>query len=278
MKAGRDIRVSLVLIPEATAATLLSVHDIFSLYQQVVPGETPYAVTIVGENTMPVTTASKITLQVQAACDEVPVTDIVIVPSLLVPGPTWSSGKYPALIAWLQRQYAQGAVVCSACSGVFPLLEAGLFADEPVTCHWFYEPALQECHRAGADGLYPAHPYRTCQTITGKQRTAGRYHRRRHRLRSPGLLPQAVQAHHHAHSQRLPAEVPHALPSNWLAIPADSTADEVGSGPNGTWCHYCPDPCSFAPFASFASVIEKNVDLAKRAKDAKKSAPLAALV
>jgi transcriptional regulator GlxA family with amidase domain len=33
--------------------------------------------------------------------------------------------------------------MCSACSGIFPLLETGLFENEPVTCHWYYEPMLR---------------------------------------------------------------------------------------------------------------------------------------
>jgi transcriptional regulator GlxA family with amidase domain len=140
----KEIRVSLVLIPDVTASTLLSIYDIFTLLPRLVPGEAPYSVTIVGESTAPVSTSCAISLQAQASFADVPVTDIVIVPSLMLRTPLWPVGKYQELVAWLKRQYAQGAVLCSACSGVFPLLETGLFDEVPVTCHWYYEPALRK--------------------------------------------------------------------------------------------------------------------------------------
>src|SRR5690606_9683182 len=92
----------------------------------------------------PVATASALTLQAECSFDDMHSTDIVIVPSLLLPDVGWPAGKYPHLIDWLQRQYRQGAVLSSACSGVFPLLETGLFDSEPVTCHWFYESLLRK--------------------------------------------------------------------------------------------------------------------------------------
>ena len=55
----------------------------------------------------------------------------------------WSGGKHPRLIEWLQHQHRLGAVMCSACSGIFPLLATGLFDREPVTCHWYYEQMLR---------------------------------------------------------------------------------------------------------------------------------------
>lgn len=145
MKKQTEIRVCVVLLPEAAASTLLYVHDIFRLFSSVVPGETPYAVTIVGESLAPITTASAIVLKANATYESAPAADIVIVPSLLLPNFTWVSGKYPAMNQWLREQYANGATIGSACSGVFPLLEAGLLDGEPVTCHWYYESALRKC-------------------------------------------------------------------------------------------------------------------------------------
>src|SRR5690606_15294848 len=66
-------------------------------------------------------------------------------PSLLLPNQGWTTGRYPAMIAWLKREYERGAILCSACSGIFPLLETGLFDHVPVTCHWFYESRLRSC-------------------------------------------------------------------------------------------------------------------------------------
>jgi transcriptional regulator GlxA family with amidase domain len=45
-------------------------------------------------------------------------TDIAIVPSLLVADGVWRRGRYPELVEWLQRVHGDGAILCSACSGV----------------------------------------------------------------------------------------------------------------------------------------------------------------
>jgi transcriptional regulator GlxA family with amidase domain len=59
------------------------------------------------------------------------------------PTTEWPTGRHPRLMEWLRAQYAQGAVLGSACTGVFPMLEAGVFAGIPVTCHWDYARALR---------------------------------------------------------------------------------------------------------------------------------------
>ncbi|MDY6982102.1 MAG: helix-turn-helix domain-containing protein [Pseudomonadota bacterium] len=150
MIKNREIRVSLVLIPEATASTLLSVFDIFRLFSHIVPGEKPYCVTIVADTTQPIMTASGIELKANATFDAAPVADIVIMPSLVPPTSEWPTGQHPRMMDWLRAQYAQGAVLGSACTGVFPMLEAGVYDGIPVTCHWDYERALRHSF-PGAD-------------------------------------------------------------------------------------------------------------------------------
>jgi transcriptional regulator GlxA family with amidase domain len=137
------ITVSIVLIPEAVASTLLSVYDIFTLFEQVVPGDTSYKIKLVAESITPVLTASNIPLQPGATFDSTSASDIVVLPALLLPHSGWEAGKHSRLIDWLRRQYHQGAVMCSACSGIFPLMETGLFDAQPITCHWYYEPMLR---------------------------------------------------------------------------------------------------------------------------------------
>ena len=61
-------------------------------------------------------------------------------PSLLVPGGAWQSGRYEDLVAWATAMHAQGAVICSACSGIYLLAETGLFDGADATVHWSYAP------------------------------------------------------------------------------------------------------------------------------------------
>ena len=67
----------------------------------------------------------------------------------------WRKGRYPRLVGWLQRMHARGALLCSACSGIFLLAETGLWDGKDATVHFGYA-------RAFAD-LFPAvaiHPER----------------------------------------------------------------------------------------------------------------------
>src|SRR3546814_2551488 len=50
----------------------------------------------------------------------------------------WDSGRYPRVVAWLKQVHARGAVLCSACSGIFLLAESGLFDQRNATVHFGY--------------------------------------------------------------------------------------------------------------------------------------------
>ena len=65
-------------------------------------------------------------VDVQRTIDDIETSDIVIVPSLVMRGSGWQKGRYPRLVEWLQRMHAGGALLCSACSGIFLLGETGL--------------------------------------------------------------------------------------------------------------------------------------------------------
>ena len=56
-------------------------------------------------------------------------------------------GRYPQLVAWLQRMHERGAVLCSACSGIFLLAETGLFDGKDATVHFGYAREFATCTR-----------------------------------------------------------------------------------------------------------------------------------
>jgi transcriptional regulator GlxA family with amidase domain len=102
----------------------------------------PFNVEIVGEAVGPLELASRVPINVQRAISDIETTDIVIVPSVLLRPEGWEKGRYPALVDWLQRIYERGAVLCSACSGVFLLAETGLFDAQDATVHFGYASAF----------------------------------------------------------------------------------------------------------------------------------------
>ncbi|MGQ9365354.1 GlxA family transcriptional regulator [Azospirillum sp. ST 5-10] len=144
METARPLRVSLLAFPDAVVSTLTGIHDVLGAFgmlaglDDAIPDRPPFAVEIVGAARGPVGLASGMPLTVQRAVAEVEATDILIVPSVLVGQAGWRSGRYPELVAWAARMHEAGAVLCSACSGVFLLAETGRFDGRPATVHWGY--------------------------------------------------------------------------------------------------------------------------------------------
>lgn len=143
MAHGRGARVSIVALPEAMPSTLTGLHDaryaagaVPSLEAPIVPE--PFAVDIVGERRGELRLASGLPLDVPRSLEEVDDAEIVLIPSLLVDGGRWQPGRHPELIRWLREMHGRGALLCSACSGLYPLAETGLFDDREATVHWGY--------------------------------------------------------------------------------------------------------------------------------------------
>lgn len=142
--------VSLVAIPDAVISTLGGIYDVLGSLQNVaaideaLSEKSPLEVEIVSESGGPVDLASGLPLAVHRGVREVPATDVVIVPSVLVSGERWRAGRYPGLVQWLRDVHADGALLCSACSGVFLLAETGLLDGVETTVHWVYARTFRD--------------------------------------------------------------------------------------------------------------------------------------
>jgi transcriptional regulator GlxA family with amidase domain len=133
--------VSLVALPDAAVSTLLGIYDVmnaFELFGLSPGGAMPFHVEIVGEAVGPLGLASGVPVNVQRAIDTVEASDIVIAPSVVLGPEGWTRGRYPSVVAWLRRMYDRGAVLCSACSGIFLLAETRLFDGRDATVHFGY--------------------------------------------------------------------------------------------------------------------------------------------
>ena len=136
--------VSLVALPDAVVSTLFGIFDVMNALtiMRALTARTDarslFRADIVGESAGPVTVASGVPVNVQRAIDSIDSTDIVIVPSVLLSSEGWTKGRYPALVDWLRRMHERGAVICSACSGIFLLAETGLFDGKDATVHFEY--------------------------------------------------------------------------------------------------------------------------------------------
>ncbi|WP_181702058.1 GlxA family transcriptional regulator [Chthonobacter albigriseus] len=159
---GSDpLHVSLLAIPEAVVSTLSGVFDVLNAFA-IVPqsgkppvAPPPFRVEIVGLRAGPLELASHVPVTVQREIASITATDIVIVPSVLLGPAGWQKGRHPELVAWLRSMHQRGALLCSACSGIFLLAETGLFDGMDATVHFGYARAFKEAYPQ-----VPIHPER----------------------------------------------------------------------------------------------------------------------
>ncbi len=134
--------VSLVALPDAVLSTLAGILDVMNgvalMGMTHAGAPAPFHLDIVGEAVGPLDLASGVPLNVQRAIDTIETSDIVIVPSVLLRSKGWEKGRYPRLVEWLRAMHERGAVLCSACSGIFLLAETGLFDGRDATVHFGY--------------------------------------------------------------------------------------------------------------------------------------------
>lgn len=145
---AEPLHVSLVAIPEAVVSTLSGIFEVMNVFT-LMPTATdarfqgpPFRVEIVGERQGALELASGIPLSVHRAIADIEATDVIIVPSVLLPPGGWRKGENPELVEWCAAMHRQGALLCSACSGVFLLAETGLFIGAQATVHFGYAPAF----------------------------------------------------------------------------------------------------------------------------------------
>jgi transcriptional regulator GlxA family with amidase domain len=142
----------LLALPDAVVSTLAGIYDVMNAQALMgLPGalaRAPFHIEIVGESVGPLGLASGVPIHVQRSIDTIEASDIVIVPSVLLRSSGWRKGRYPLVVDWLQRMHARGAMLCSACSGIFLLAETGLFDGKDATVHFGYAREFAAVHPA----------------------------------------------------------------------------------------------------------------------------------
>lgn len=157
----RPRHVSLVALPDAVVSTLFGIFDVlngFALMRESradAHDGAAFRVEIVGDTSGPLGLASGVPIDVPRAIDSIESSDIVIVPSILLRTEGWQPGRYPRLVEWARTMHERGAVLCSACSGIFLLAETGLFDGRDATVHFRYAPEFARTYPA-----VPIHPER----------------------------------------------------------------------------------------------------------------------
>jgi len=138
------VAVSLLVLPESFSATLYSLHELFWSVRRAwgeVTGEPEtaachFAPTLVSRSGVAAPSPTGPVISVEASLDEAPLPDIVIVADLALSLEADLGGRWDIEADWVRRMHANGAIVCSICSGTLFLAEAGLLDGLEATSHW----------------------------------------------------------------------------------------------------------------------------------------------
>ncbi len=147
---AKQTHISILAFPDAVISTLGGIFDVLNSQSFMTSGSSPapdpplLKAEIVGSDTAPLTLASGLTINVHKRIDDVAETDVVIVPSVIVRDNHWTCGRYPELVRWLGAMHERGAILCSACSGIFLLAETALFDGREATIHWTYAATFRK--------------------------------------------------------------------------------------------------------------------------------------
>jgi transcriptional regulator GlxA family with amidase domain len=137
--ASTPRHISVLAIADSTVSTLFGIYDVLAFVERQslsATGRTPFHVEIVGEAKGLLALASGITVEIQRAIDTIDASDVLIVPSVNIGPDGWRKGRYPRVIDWVRRMHERGAILCSACLGIFLLAESGLFDGRDSTVHY----------------------------------------------------------------------------------------------------------------------------------------------
>lgn len=145
-----NIHVSLVAIPEVSAAVLYGLQEVFmaagKTWQLITgtPAHAPhFTVSVIAKSKEQMQTNIGVPIKPDRAfCDD-DHTDIVIVADISLEPDTVFQGLWPEAATWLQMKYEQGATICSVCTGTILLAEAGLLNDREATTHWSAKQLFQ---------------------------------------------------------------------------------------------------------------------------------------
>lgn len=138
----RPLQVCLLVLPESMAGPLIGLYeDLNALewaraYSEAIPPSRPIVAEIVTPGNSLEVTANSLPIRAQKTLSQVDHTDVLVIPSLFMPATGWELGRHSEAVEWIRRMHESGALLCSTCTGIFPLAETGLLDGWEATVHW----------------------------------------------------------------------------------------------------------------------------------------------
>lgn len=139
------VSVAILAFPEATASVVYGMYDLFlsagrdwGLVVDGKPGPVLLQPRVVARQAGLIRAANGVPILAETSLEDCGSPQVVCVPDVAVPPGEPLDGRFTTEVAWLQRGYAAGATLATACSGALLLAEAGLLDDQEATTHWAY--------------------------------------------------------------------------------------------------------------------------------------------
>lgn len=154
-RSETEIVVCLLALPETSPFALYGLAEVLSsagtAWEELTgrpTGSPRFRVRVVGDRAGAMRISGGAPALPEAAFADDPSCAIAIVPDLALPPDADPRGRWPAAAHWLADRAAEGATICSVCSGALVLAEAGLLGGREAATHWAFADLIAR--------LYPA--------------------------------------------------------------------------------------------------------------------------
>jgi transcriptional regulator GlxA family with amidase domain len=140
------LKVIIVAVPETAGSSLYGMLDVLSaagnaydVLMRSTGDQQLFDVRIISTDGEPFTCGNRVPVDPDYSAADDPRADIVIISELWLGPDEHLHGRHVELVDWIRKQYRQGAILYSACSGSVVLAETGLLDGCPATSHWAYQ-------------------------------------------------------------------------------------------------------------------------------------------
>lgn len=144
------LRVSLPVFPECDPSVIYGVFDTLWCAGRLWPtlhgrpaGDPLFTPRLVGRAAGPLELVTGVKVVLQDRILDVPETDVVFVPNVMVDTLEALGRLDPVLIDWIRARYEAGAHLYAVCGGALVLGSAGLLDGLDSTTHWAYAPLMR---------------------------------------------------------------------------------------------------------------------------------------
>jgi transcriptional regulator GlxA family with amidase domain len=144
------IEIAVLAYPQTSASVVFGMYDLFlsagrdwGAIVEGRPGPSLMRPRIASKHGEAFTVGNGVPIKPEVTLEQFPRPAIVCVPEILFSPGEPLDRRFDAEIAWLQKCYASGAVLATACSGAVLLAEAGLLRGLDATTHWAYCDEMQ---------------------------------------------------------------------------------------------------------------------------------------